>query len=347
MANRRMISKHVIQKDKFLQMPVGAQCLYFHLCLNADDEGFVDNAISLMSQLPVNFDDLKVLLAKEYVLLVEDSLYVITHWKINNRVDLHHYTGTLYVDALKKLRITDNKSYSMIDGESAYEYVVNKGYNPTGEKPKKKAIIEPKMSTKRVPNENILDSEGTQNVPQLSKVKLSKVKVSKDKVSKVIEDEQTVSSFISAHEELKSLDERFVLKLESYLEITHTDKENFVPYCTFVYEHISNSYPIVTAQLFYKLCFEDDIFYKFTESSKYISHPKLWTEPCPVCGEYHNSLGTSENCTLDMSQPYNDEDIQDARNFFNLSDKEKLEYRSNLLKKLNGFITNGNGVSNA
>lgn len=97
---------------------------------------------------------------------IEDYLYVITHWKINNRVDLHHYTGTLYVDTLKKLRITDNKSYSMIDGESAYEYVVNKGYNPTGEKPKKKAIAEQKLFIGKCERRKIMLSQKERDLKQ-------------------------------------------------------------------------------------------------------------------------------------------------------------------------------------
>ena len=41
MANRRMFSKDVVETDKFLNMPLTSQALYFHLGMEADDDGFV------------------------------------------------------------------------------------------------------------------------------------------------------------------------------------------------------------------------------------------------------------------------------------------------------------------
>lgn len=43
MAERRMFSKTIINSDLFLDLPSSAQNLYFHLSLNADDEGFVNS----------------------------------------------------------------------------------------------------------------------------------------------------------------------------------------------------------------------------------------------------------------------------------------------------------------
>ena len=42
MADRRMFSRRIINSAKFLKMPVSTQCLYFHLGLNADDDGIVE-----------------------------------------------------------------------------------------------------------------------------------------------------------------------------------------------------------------------------------------------------------------------------------------------------------------
>ena len=41
MANRRMFSKDVVETDKFLNMPLTSQALYFHLGMEADDDGFI------------------------------------------------------------------------------------------------------------------------------------------------------------------------------------------------------------------------------------------------------------------------------------------------------------------
>ena len=39
MADRRMFHRLVIESDKFLDLPIGAQALYFHLGMQADDDG--------------------------------------------------------------------------------------------------------------------------------------------------------------------------------------------------------------------------------------------------------------------------------------------------------------------
>ena len=41
MANRRMFSLTVVDTDQFMDMPASSQCLYFHLGMRADDDGFV------------------------------------------------------------------------------------------------------------------------------------------------------------------------------------------------------------------------------------------------------------------------------------------------------------------
>lgn len=38
MAERRMFAKTIIDSDAFLDMPLSAQALYFHLSMRADDE---------------------------------------------------------------------------------------------------------------------------------------------------------------------------------------------------------------------------------------------------------------------------------------------------------------------
>ena len=39
MAERRMFSRSVVESARFLKMPVSSQNLYFHLVMNADDDG--------------------------------------------------------------------------------------------------------------------------------------------------------------------------------------------------------------------------------------------------------------------------------------------------------------------
>ena len=41
MADKRMFNKKVTKSDAFLDMPISTQNLYFHLNMDADDDGFV------------------------------------------------------------------------------------------------------------------------------------------------------------------------------------------------------------------------------------------------------------------------------------------------------------------
>lgn len=60
MAQRRMFNKAITNSDDFLDMPVSCQCLYFHLSMNADDDGFINNWKSIMKLTGSKDDDLKV-----------------------------------------------------------------------------------------------------------------------------------------------------------------------------------------------------------------------------------------------------------------------------------------------
>ena len=43
MANKRMFTIKIVDSDAFLEMPLSTQCLYFHLNMRADDDGFIGN----------------------------------------------------------------------------------------------------------------------------------------------------------------------------------------------------------------------------------------------------------------------------------------------------------------
>ena len=68
MAQKRMFTMKIVDSDAFLDMPVSAQLLYFHLGMRADDDGFVDRPKRVMKDIGVNEDDLKILIAKKFIL---------------------------------------------------------------------------------------------------------------------------------------------------------------------------------------------------------------------------------------------------------------------------------------
>ena len=107
-----MFSPNIVDSDAFLDMPPTAQNLYFHLGMRADDDGFVGNPKKIMRMLNIGDDDLKILLAKRFVLAFESGVIVIKHWRINNLIRKDWYRETVYKEEKKLLEIKDNGSYT-------------------------------------------------------------------------------------------------------------------------------------------------------------------------------------------------------------------------------------------
>ena len=113
MANRRMFAKTVIETDKFMGMPISTQCLYFHLLLQGDDEGFVANPRQIMRQLGASEDDMKILIAKEYVIAFDSGVIVIREWFIHNQLRRDRFTPTVHKEKTM-LNLNDDKIYRLL-----------------------------------------------------------------------------------------------------------------------------------------------------------------------------------------------------------------------------------------
>jgi hypothetical protein len=111
MAQRRMFNKQITNSDDFLEMPVSSQCLYFHLSMNADDEGFVNNWKSIMKLTGSKEDDLKVLIAKQYIIPFESGVIVIRHWRLNNYLRNDRFTPTNHQKELAQITLDENLVY--------------------------------------------------------------------------------------------------------------------------------------------------------------------------------------------------------------------------------------------
>lgn len=112
MAERRMFSKAITESDTFLDMPLSTQALYFHLGMIADDDGFVGSPKRLARSINASEDDLKLLLAKRFILGFNSGIVVIKHWKINNYLRNDRYKPTTYQEELKTLQVKENGSYT-------------------------------------------------------------------------------------------------------------------------------------------------------------------------------------------------------------------------------------------
>ena len=112
MAERRMFAKSIIDSDAFLDMPLSAQALYFHLSMRADDEGFLGNAKRVRTMIGASEDDFKLLIVKRFVIVFEDGITVIRHWRVHNIIQKDRFKETIYVDERARLGFDKNKAYT-------------------------------------------------------------------------------------------------------------------------------------------------------------------------------------------------------------------------------------------
>lgn len=166
MAERRMFTQKITESDAFLDMPLSTQALYFHLCMNADDDGFVKNPKRIARMMGASDDDMRLLVAKSFVIIYESGVIVIKHWRMHNLLRKDRYKETEYVDEKSILYIKQNGAYTLDEKQG-----------------------QPIMATKWQPN-------GNQMAPQVSIGKDSIVEDSIDKDSINIK-EKDITNVIS------------------------------------------------------------------------------------------------------------------------------------------------------
>lgn len=127
MAERRMFAKTIIDSDAFLDMPASAQALYFHLAMRADDDGFINNPRRIQRTVGSSSDDLKLLIAKQFIIPFDSGIVVIKHWRIHNYIQSDRYKGTFYQNEKAMLKVADNKAYELADS-SMYPECIQDGY---------------------------------------------------------------------------------------------------------------------------------------------------------------------------------------------------------------------------
>lgn len=115
MAEKRMFAKTIIDSDAFLDMSLSTQALYFHLSMRADDDGFVNNPKKIQRMIGAGDDELKMLIAKKFIIPFESGVCVIKHWRIHNYIQNDRYKETVYKDEKAHLILKENKAYKYVD----------------------------------------------------------------------------------------------------------------------------------------------------------------------------------------------------------------------------------------
>ena len=151
MAARRMFAKTIIDSDAFIEMPLSAQALYFHLAMRADDDGFINNHKNIQRMLGASGEDLELLIANNFIITFESGIIVIRHWKVHNYIQSDRYKPTRYVEEKALLEI-----------QKTNEYVLN------------------------MPEENDMDTKCIHNVSSLdTQVRLGKVSLGKVSINNI------------------------------------------------------------------------------------------------------------------------------------------------------------------
>lgn len=159
MADRRMFAKTIVDSDAFLDMPVTSQCLYFHLAMRADDDGFINNPKKIQRMVSCSDDDMKVLLSKRFLILFESGVIVVKHWRMNNYLRNDRYKPTVYQEELASLSVLPNGAYTV-------------NPDPTG------IPLVYQMDTSGIPDVQTLATSGT---PRLGKDSIGKDSIGKDR----------------------------------------------------------------------------------------------------------------------------------------------------------------------
>lgn len=110
MAERRMFARAIVGSARFLRMPASSRLLYYDLGVAADDDGVVE-AFTVMRSTGASEDDLRVLVSKNFVQVLNDDLVVvILDWRTNNQIRKYRYRPSIYHDSLVSLGLLEQKA---------------------------------------------------------------------------------------------------------------------------------------------------------------------------------------------------------------------------------------------
>ena len=107
-----MFSKKITDSDKFLDLPLSTQALYFHLNMHADDDGFVDSTKTIKRMIGASDGDLRILMEQAFILPFESGVIVIKDWRVHNYIPKDRYHKTIYTTEFNRLVLEENKSYT-------------------------------------------------------------------------------------------------------------------------------------------------------------------------------------------------------------------------------------------
>ncbi len=118
MAERRMVSISLIDDDRFLDMSQGAQLLYFHFSMRADDDGFFASR-KIIRTVDSKQSYLMELVTNGYVILFPSGVGCIVHWFANNTIQKDRYKESQFEEKnlVELVNVYGRKEYRLKNEE--------------------------------------------------------------------------------------------------------------------------------------------------------------------------------------------------------------------------------------
>lgn len=210
MSERRLFSTKVTESDAFLDMPLSSQALYFHICLNCDDDGVCDSPRKIIRMVGAQADDLNILVAKRFLLQLSQNVVVVKHWLIHNTLQKDRYKTTKYGELMSRLFIKWNGAYTD-DPDTG-----DKSWTPKYNKP----ITEREQIGNRL--ETNCFQDGNESQVKSSQDKSREVNISQSSVIDLLTDEESellddhVTDFMELLDRLDAVDASTVKKPYAY-----------------------------------------------------------------------------------------------------------------------------------
>lgn len=111
MADRRCFHRRVVESDGFLSLSSGAQSLYLHLNMAADDDGFVIGAMGVIGRGKTGRGNLQTLVERGFVMDFGE-VYVIRHWRVSNSLKNDRNKPLTYPAIAARIWVKTNREYT-------------------------------------------------------------------------------------------------------------------------------------------------------------------------------------------------------------------------------------------
>lgn len=117
-----MVSKTIMQTQKFLRLPLETQALYVHLVINSDDDGIVE-AFPVVRMIGASEDSLGLLVIKQFIKpLNQDMVYFITDFNEQNKIRPDRHKPSIHRDlAIQQLGLEVDGSRLVEPGKVVLE----------------------------------------------------------------------------------------------------------------------------------------------------------------------------------------------------------------------------------